>query len=98
MAEFVYRYLYYLNEYSLKDISQKTYKKRSKEELRRIQLVYQLPDVALNPRQTVGETRRPFGSVDVEHPGCLPDGSDRCPHAAAERSPDEPSPDRARRE
>ncbi|MBD7993551.1 ABC transporter ATP-binding protein [Ochrobactrum sp. Sa2BUA5] len=31
------------------------YKKRSREELRRIQLVYQLPDVALNPRQTVGE-------------------------------------------
>ncbi|RQP20769.1 MAG: ABC transporter ATP-binding protein, partial [Brucella intermedia] len=32
-----------------------SYKKRSREELRRIQLVYQLPDVALNPRQTVGE-------------------------------------------
>jgi peptide/nickel transport system ATP-binding protein len=31
------------------------YTKRSREELRRIQLVYQLPDVALNPRQTVGE-------------------------------------------
>ena len=30
MAEFVYRYLYYSNEYSLKDTSQKTYKKRSK--------------------------------------------------------------------
>ncbi|KQR30082.1 ABC transporter [Rhizobium sp. Leaf155] len=32
-----------------------SYKKRSREELRRIQLVYQLPDVALNPRQTVGD-------------------------------------------
>lgn len=32
-----------------------SYTKRSREELRRIQLVYQLPDVALNPRQTVGE-------------------------------------------
>ncbi|MBB6486934.1 ABC transporter ATP-binding protein [Rhizobium lusitanum] len=32
-----------------------SYKQRSREELRRIQLVYQLPDVALNPRQTVGE-------------------------------------------
>lgn len=31
------------------------YTKRSREELRRIQLVYQLPDVALNPRHTVGE-------------------------------------------
>jgi peptide/nickel transport system ATP-binding protein len=31
------------------------YKNRSKEELRRIQLIYQLPDVALNPRQTIGE-------------------------------------------
>ena len=33
----------------------RSYKKRSREELRRIQLVYQLPDVALNPRQTVGQ-------------------------------------------
>jgi peptide/nickel transport system ATP-binding protein len=31
------------------------YKSRSKEELRRVQLIYQLPDVALNPRQTIGE-------------------------------------------
>lgn len=31
------------------------YKSRSKEELRKIQLIYQLPDVALNPRQTIGE-------------------------------------------
>jgi peptide/nickel transport system ATP-binding protein len=32
-----------------------SYKNRSKEELRRIQLIYQLPDVALNPRQTIGD-------------------------------------------
>jgi len=32
-----------------------TYKNRSKEQLRRMQLIYQLPDVALNPRQTLGE-------------------------------------------
>jgi peptide/nickel transport system ATP-binding protein len=31
------------------------YGKRSREELRKIQLIYQLPDVALNPRQTIGE-------------------------------------------
>jgi peptide/nickel transport system ATP-binding protein len=31
------------------------YTKRSREELRRIQLVYQLPDVALNPRHTISE-------------------------------------------
>ncbi|KTQ85773.1 ABC transporter [Aureimonas ureilytica] len=31
------------------------YRRRSREQLRRIQLVYQLPDVALNPRQTIGE-------------------------------------------
>ncbi|MCP2137751.1 ABC-type glutathione transport system ATPase component [Rhizobium sp. SLBN-94] len=31
------------------------YTQRSREELRRIQLIYQLPDVALNPRHTVGE-------------------------------------------
>jgi len=31
------------------------YTQRTREELRRVQLVYQLPDVALNPRQTVGE-------------------------------------------
>ncbi|MGR3197748.1 MAG: ABC transporter ATP-binding protein, partial [Paracoccus sp. (in: a-proteobacteria)] len=31
------------------------YRKRSKDELRRIQLIYQLPDVALNPNQTVFE-------------------------------------------
>ncbi|MFO1151366.1 MAG: ABC transporter ATP-binding protein [Alsobacter sp.] len=30
-------------------------KDRSKDELRRLQLIYQLPDVALNPRQTIGE-------------------------------------------
>jgi peptide/nickel transport system ATP-binding protein len=32
-----------------------SYRSRSRDELRRIQLVYQLPDVALNPRQTVAE-------------------------------------------
>ncbi|QFY62600.1 ABC transporter ATP-binding protein (plasmid) [Rhizobium grahamii] len=47
------------------------YRKRSKKQLRRIQLVYQLPDVALNPRQTVGEIiGRPmsfyFGMKDKE--------------------------------
>ncbi len=31
------------------------YKQRSREDLQRIQLIYQLPDVALNPRQTIGE-------------------------------------------
>ncbi len=30
-------------------------KDRSKDDLRRIQMIYQLPDVALNPRQTLGE-------------------------------------------
>jgi peptide/nickel transport system ATP-binding protein len=30
-------------------------KQRSREDLRKIQLIYQQPDVALNPRQTVGE-------------------------------------------
>jgi peptide/nickel transport system ATP-binding protein len=30
-------------------------KDRTKDDLRRIQLIYQLPDVALNPRQTIGE-------------------------------------------
>lgn len=33
-----------------------SFRKRSADLLRRIQLIYQLPDVALNPRQTVGET------------------------------------------
>ncbi|WP_281982461.1 ABC transporter ATP-binding protein [Thalassorhabdomicrobium marinisediminis] len=32
------------------------YRKRSKDELRRIQLIYQLPDVALNPNQTIAES------------------------------------------
>ncbi|MBF9235721.1 ABC transporter ATP-binding protein [Microvirga sp. BT350] len=32
-----------------------SYRARGKESLRRIQLIYQLPDVALNPRQTIGE-------------------------------------------
>lgn len=43
-----------------------TYKRRSLEDLRRIQLVYQSPDTALNPRQTIREVlgqplRRYFG-------------------------------------
>lgn len=32
-----------------------SYKSRSREQLRQVQLIYQLPDVALNPRQTIGE-------------------------------------------
>lgn len=32
------------------------YGQRTKEQLRRMQLIFQLPDVALNPRHTVGET------------------------------------------
>jgi len=31
-------------------------KQRSRDDLRRIQFIYQQPDVALNPRQTIGET------------------------------------------
>jgi peptide/nickel transport system ATP-binding protein len=31
------------------------YESRTREALRRIQMIYQMPDVALNPRQTVGE-------------------------------------------
>jgi peptide/nickel transport system ATP-binding protein len=37
-----------------KELSAAT-KQRSKDDLRKIQLIYQLPDVALNPRQTIGE-------------------------------------------
>jgi peptide/nickel transport system ATP-binding protein len=33
-----------------------SYAKRTKEQLRRLQLIFQLPDVALNPRHTVGDT------------------------------------------
>lgn len=32
-----------------------SYKGRTREELRQVQLIYQLPDVALNPRQTIGD-------------------------------------------
>lgn len=32
-----------------------SYKQRSKEQLQRIQMIYQMPDVALNPRQRVGK-------------------------------------------
>jgi peptide/nickel transport system ATP-binding protein len=36
--------------------------KRSRDDLRRIQMVYQMPDIALNPRHTVGKTiGRAFG-------------------------------------
>jgi peptide/nickel transport system ATP-binding protein len=31
------------------------YQERSRDQLRRIQMIYQMPDVALNPRQTIGE-------------------------------------------
>lgn len=49
---------------------ERSFKNRTREELRRIQLVYQLPDVALNPRQKVGDIiGRPmefyFGLTDV---------------------------------
>ena len=37
-----------------KELSTHT-KGRSKDDLRKVQLIYQLPDVALNPRQTIGE-------------------------------------------
>ena len=37
-----------------KELSTHT-KGRTKDDLRKIQLIYQLPDVALNPRQTIGE-------------------------------------------
>lgn len=33
-----------------------SYANRTKEQLRRLQLIFQLPDVALNPRHTVGDT------------------------------------------
>jgi peptide/nickel transport system ATP-binding protein len=38
------------------------YQDRSRDQLRRIQMIYQMPDVALNPRQTIGEIiGRPLG-------------------------------------
>jgi peptide/nickel transport system ATP-binding protein len=38
------------------------YQQRSRDQLRRIQMIYQMPDVALNPRQTIGEIiGRPLG-------------------------------------
>lgn len=48
-----------------------SFKNRSREQLRQVQLIYQLPDVALNPRQTIGEIiGRPvsfyFGSSSTE--------------------------------
>ena len=70
------------------------YRKRSKDELRRIQLIYQLPDVALNPNQTVFEAvgrpmARFFGTRGAERrrevvrmlelTGLSPDLADRLP-------------------
>ncbi len=48
-----------------------SFKDRNREQLRKVQLIYQLPDVALNPRQTIGEIiGRPvslyFGLPSVE--------------------------------
>ena len=41
-------------------------KDRSKDDLRQIQFIYQLPDVALNPRQTIGEIiGRGFGPDEI---------------------------------
>lgn len=72
------------------------YRKRSPDELRRIQLIYQLPDVALNPNQTVAEAigrpmRHFFGTrgrerraeIDrmLELTGLSPDLADRLPGA-----------------
>jgi peptide/nickel transport system ATP-binding protein len=72
------------------------YRKRKPDDLRRIQLIYQLPDVALNPRQTVAEAiGRPlqhyFGmggaerrkEIDrmLELTGLTPDLADRLPGA-----------------
>lgn len=55
----------------LGDVLEPSYSKRTKEQLRRMQLIFQLPDVALNPRHTVAETiGRPlkfyFGLPDKE--------------------------------
>ncbi|MFP7572032.1 ABC transporter ATP-binding protein [Marivita sp. S2033] len=72
------------------------YRKRSADELRRIQLIYQLPDVALNPNQTVAEAigrpmRHFFGTrgrerrAEIERmlelTGLSPDLADRLPGA-----------------
>ena len=39
-----------------------SYKERSKDQLRQLQMIYQMPDVALNPRQKVGDViGRPLG-------------------------------------
>ncbi|MBP9950655.1 MAG: ABC transporter ATP-binding protein [Cypionkella sp.] len=72
------------------------YRKRKADDLRRIQLIYQLPDVALNPRQTVSEAiGRPlqhyFGMGGAERraeiarmlelTGLSPDLADRLPGA-----------------
>lgn len=72
------------------------YRKRSADDLRRIQLIYQLPDVALNPNQTVAEAigrpmKRFFGMGAAERraetarmlelTGLSPDLADRLPGA-----------------
>ncbi|MCU5775467.1 ABC transporter ATP-binding protein [Erwiniaceae bacterium BAC15a-03b] len=47
----------------------KRYQRREKESLRRIQMIYQLPDVALNPRQTIFELiGRPVAFYFGHHP------------------------------
>lgn len=72
------------------------YRKRSREDLRRIQLIYQLPDVALNPHQTVaeiigrplkfyfntgGERQRAETLKLMQQVGLSPDVADRLPGA-----------------
>lgn len=49
-----------------------SYKARSLEERRRIQLIYQLPDIALNPRQTIGAILgRPVAFFDKANAGTV---------------------------
>ncbi len=36
------------------EVLQADYRKRSKDQLRKIQMIYQMPDTAINPRQTIG--------------------------------------------
>ena len=39
------------------------YRKRTKDQLRQAQMIYQMADTALNPRKTIGEIYRPPGGV-----------------------------------